>query len=187
MKKIIIFLFILTAISINSYSQNNDEMKKWMDYMTPGKEHQEFAKMNGDWTYTTKMWMDPNGEPQTYTGEAKCEMILGGRYQQVTATGKMMGMDFKGSGINGFDNAKKVYVSSWIDNFGTGLLYMEGSFDEASKKIVYKGKMVDPLTGKDTEYKQTIKIVDDKNFEMDMYNVVDGKEFKNMEMKYTKK
>jgi hypothetical protein len=187
MKKILFFICVLSIISINSFAQNNDEMKKWMDYMTPGKEHQELAKMSGDWTYSTKMWMDPKAEPQTYTGEAKCEMLLGGRYQQMTVSGKMMGMDFNGISVTGFDNAKKVFVSSWIDNFGTGLLYMEGKYDESTKKIIFKGIMVDPMTGKDAEYKQTLKIMDDKTAEMEMFNIVDGKEFKNMEMVYKRK
>jgi hypothetical protein len=187
MKKILLSLVILFIITVNLNAQNNDDMKKWMDYMTPGKEHQDFAKMNGDWAFTSKFWMDPNAQPQTSNGTAKFEMLLDGRYQQLTVAGKMMGMDFKGIGINGYDNAKKVYVSSWIDNFGTGLMYMEGKYDEASKKIVYTGKMVDPMTGKDGEYKQTIKVIDDKNFEMDMYDLTKGTEVKTMEIMYTKK
>lgn len=186
MKKIIYLILVLFALTANSYSQN-DEMKKWMDYMTPGKEHQSLAKMNGEWSFTSKMRMDPGAEPQVSTGTAKFEMLLGGRYQQLTVTGKMMGMDFNGIGINGFDNAKKVYVSSWIDNVGTGLMFMEGKFDEASGKIIFKGVMVDPITGKDTEYKETIKALDDNNMEMEMFTVVDGKDIKNMEIKYSRK
>ena len=187
MKKTIFSLCILFCITINSFSQNNDDMKKWMDYSTPGKAHLEFAKMNGDWVFTSKFWMDPNGQAQTSEGTDKFEMLLDGRYQQLTVMGKMMGMDFKGIGINGYDNAKKVYVSSWIDNFGTGLMYMEGNYDEASKKIIYTGKMVDPMTGKDAEYKQTIKIIDDKNLVMEMFDLSKGTEFKSMEIMYTKK
>jgi hypothetical protein len=188
MKKTILSVCILFLISINTFAQsNNDDMKKWMDYMTPGKEHLDFAKMNGDWNFISKFWMDPNGQPQTSEGTAKFEMLLDGRYQQLTVMGKMMGMDFKGIGINGFDNAKKVYVSSWIDNFGTGLMYMEGKYDDAAKKIIYKGSMVDPMSGKDAEYKQTIIIIDDKTIEMEMFDLSKGTEFKSMEIKYTKK
>ena len=186
MKKLI-FIFLITVIySLNSFAQN-DDMKKWMDYMTPGKEQLDFAKMNGDWTFTSKFWMDPNGQPQVSTGNAKFEMLLGNRYQQFTVNGKMMGMDFQGIGINGFDNGKKVYVSSWIDNFGTGMMYMEGKYDEASKKIIYTGKSYDPMSGKDTEFKQTVKIIDDKTMLMEMFNIVNGTEFKNMEITYVKK
>jgi hypothetical protein len=186
MKKLLLLLIILVFYTLNSSAQN-DEMKKFMDYMTPGKEHADLAKMNGNWTYTAKFWMDPSAPPQTSDGTAAFEMLLGGRYQQMKVAGKMMGMDFNGIGVTGFDNGKKVWVNSWIDNFGTGLTYMEGTYDDASKKIVFTGKMYDPMSGKDMSYKQTIKIVDDNNAEMEMFNIVDGKEFKNMEMKYIRK
>jgi hypothetical protein len=186
MKKIIILLLISVFYTLNSFAQD-DQMKKWMDYMTPGKEHSDLAKMNGDWSFVNKFWMDPSAPPQTTEGTAFCEMLLGGRYQQMKVMGKMMGMDYNGIGVTGFDNAKKVWVSSWIDNFGTGLMYMEGTYDDASKSIVFRGKMVDPISGKDTEEKQTIKILDDKTCVMEMFNVVDGKDIKNMEITYTKK
>ncbi|MFA5405304.1 MAG: DUF1579 domain-containing protein [Ignavibacteria bacterium] len=186
MKKTIFFIVVLALYSLNSFAQN-DEMKKWMDYMTPGKEHKEFAMMDGDWTFTGKMWMDPNAEPQTYSGYAKFETLLGGRYSQMTITSKMMGMDYKGIGVNAYDNGKKVYISTWIDNFGTGVMYMEGNYDETSKTVVYKGKMYDPMADKDVECKETIKNIDDKTFEMAMYYIENGKELKNMEIKYTKK
>lgn len=171
---------------MNSFAQN-DEMKKWIDYMTPGKEHKEFAMMDGDWTFSGKMWMDPNAEPQPYTGNAKFEMLLDGRYSQMTVTSKMMGMDFKGIGINAFDNGKKTYISTWIDNFGTGLMYMEGKYDETTKSIIYFGKMYDPMSEKDIDCKQTLKILNDKTYEMVMYYIENGKEFKSMEIVFTKK
>lgn len=186
MKKTILFILLIAFYAINTIAQN-DEMKKWMDYMTPGKEHKEFASMDGDWTFTGKMWMDPAAEPQTYTGEAKCEMLLGGRYSQMTVKSKMMGMDFTGIGINAYDNGKKVYISTWIDNFGTGMMYMEGKFDEATKTIVYYGKMYDPMADKDVDCKQTVKMSTDKTYEMAMYYIENGKEFKTMEITYTKK
>jgi hypothetical protein len=35
--------------------------------------------------------------------------------------GKMTDMEFKGMGIEGCDNVKN-FVSSWIDNMGTGIM-----------------------------------------------------------------
>jgi len=186
MKKILILLVMLVVYSLNSFAQN-DEMKKWMDYMTPGKEHAQLAKDNGEWTYISKMWMDPNAPPQTFEGTATCEMIFGGRYQQMKTFGNFMGMDFTGMAITGFDNGKKIWFSTWIDNMGTGIMYTEGKYDEASKKLVFTGKMYDPTLGKDTDVKQTLRVIDDKNMEMEMFTIVDGKDVKNMELKYTRK
>jgi len=35
--------------------------------------------------------------------------------------GKMKDMMFKGMGMEGYDNVKKKFVASWIDNMGTGI------------------------------------------------------------------
>jgi hypothetical protein len=47
-------------------------------------------------------------------------MILGGRYQQSMIKGNMMGMPFEGMGLLGYDNAQKLFYSTWVDNMGTG-------------------------------------------------------------------
>jgi len=185
MKKVLLVILLAGLFSINSFAQ--DEMQKWMEYMTPGKEHQEMADMNGEWVYTSKMWMNPSAPPTESTGTALCEMILGGRYSQMTANGSIMGMEFTGISITGYDNAKKIWMSIWVDNFGTGILYMEGKKDESTGKYVYTGKTVDPMTGNDMAVKQTIKMVDKDTYEMEMFIVVDGKDIKNMELVYKRK
>jgi hypothetical protein len=186
MKKLFFVILILGIWSVSLIAQD-DGMKKWMDYMTPGKEHQEMATMDGDWVYTQKMWMDPSAPPTESTGTAKFEMLMGGRYSRMTVKGNVMGMDFTGESIVGFDNAKKVWLSTWIDNFGTGILLMEGKYDEASKKIKYRGIAVDPMTGGEEEMVETIRMIDENTYEMEMFNVKNGEEIKNMELIYTRK
>jgi hypothetical protein len=47
--------------------------------------------------------------------------------------------------------------------------------------------MCDPMTGKDADYKQTVKEIDSKTMKIEMFTVVDGKDIKSMEIVYTKK
>ena len=35
-------------------------------------------------------------------------------------------MTFKGTGIEGYDNGKKKFVGTWMDNMGTGIMMSEG-------------------------------------------------------------
>jgi hypothetical protein len=129
--------------------------------------------------------MEPGAPPTTSTAEAKNEMILGGRYLQATNSGNFAGMPFEGIGITGYDNAKKVFVSTWIDNMGTGIMYLTGTWDAATKTINYNGSMVDPVSGKDIPVKEKVQIIDDKHQVMEMYSLAGGKEFKTMEIKMT--
>ena len=65
-------------------------------YATPGPEHERLVKGNGTWDVTSKMWMDPSGEPMESEGVSTQRSILGGRYVQYDYEGDMMGMPFSG-------------------------------------------------------------------------------------------
>lgn len=175
------------CFSFSSFAQSDDDMKAMMAYATPGSSHKILAKMEGTWAATVTFWMQPGATPMTSTATAVNEMIMGGRYLQSKNTGTMMGQPFEGMGITGYDNAKKVFIATWIDNFGTGILTMEGTWDDASKAIVFIGKEVDPSSGKEFTFRQVIRTPDDNTQIQEMYATMGGKEFKNMEIKYTRK
>jgi hypothetical protein len=164
-----------------------EEQKAWMDYATPGDMHKWLAKMDGTWESDITEFM-PDGKTNMSKGAATFKMILGGRYQEGVHSGTMMDMPFEGRSITGYDNAKKVWVSSWIDNMGTGLMTMEGTYDDKTKTATYKGKMVDPTSStKECDYKEVIKFVDDNNQHIEMFTTKDGKEVKMMEMNAKRK
>ncbi|MES2773241.1 MAG: DUF1579 domain-containing protein [Bacteroidota bacterium] len=164
-------------------------MKGWELAATPGAPHAILAKFDGDWVGETTMWMAPDAPPMKSPGSCNNKMVMGGRYQESTFKGDMMGMPFEGKSTTGYDNVKKVYVSTWIDNMGTGIMTMEGTWDEATKTLAQSGKMICPANGKECNTRQTIKMVDDKTQIMEMWgpDMKTGKEYKNMEIKFTKK
>lgn len=164
-------------------------MKTMMEYATPGKEQAAIAKTDGAWSAETTMWMAPDAPPMTSKGDVQNKMIMGGRYQQMTFKGNMMGQPFEGQSVTGYDNARKVWTSSWIDNMSTGIMNMDGSWDEATKTFTYNTKMLCPANGKWCDIKETIKLIDDKNMLMEMWgpDMKTGKSYKNMEIKMVKK
>lgn len=182
----VIFLISMSGI-LKAQTDQAAEMQAWMDYAKPGKFHEMLAKDDGDWTGEVSMWMDPTAPPTVSTGNCSNKMILGGRYQQSTFTMDMMGMPFEGINILGYDNAKKMFVSSWVDNFGTGILNMQGTLDEATNTINLTGKQTDPVTGKDIDVRETFKVIDANNQVMEMYMTINGVESKSMEVKYKRK
>ena len=125
MKKIcsIVCLLFITTICNTTIAQTQEEMQKWMEYMTPSDVHKMLARQDGEWSETITMWMDPKAPEQKMETSGVSKMILGGRYQESKHTGNMMGQPFEGISVLGWDNAKKIFINSWIDNFGTGMLY----------------------------------------------------------------
>ena len=163
-------------------------MQNWKDYMTPGKEHQMLKSLNGTWVGELTMWMSPGAAPTKSIVTATNKMILGGRYQVSVQKGMFNGMAYEGQSTLGFDNAKKDYVASWVDNMGTGIIKMEGPWNETTKTIDLRGTEIDPGTGKEKSIRESFRIIDNDRQIMAMFETgPDGKENKVMEILYTRK
>jgi|SRR5690606_16951483 len=182
MKKIICIAFGVFAISASA--QTEAEMEKaWAAYMTPGKVHSMLASEVGSWDEEMTMWMGPGAQPQKFKMNCEISMIMGGRYQQGRHTGDMMGMPFEGISVVGYNNASGKMESTWVDNMGTGIMYMNAPYDGSSKTIEFKGDVVDPMTKKNKKFREVYTIVDENTRKMEMYDVgPNGKEYKSMEI-----
>lgn len=179
-------LLLITTLSFSfTYAQDAAE-KAWMDYMTPGSMHKMMAMGNGKWKTDMSFWMGPGAPASTASGSCTNSMILGGRYQESRFDGSFGGMPFEGISVTAYDNAKKIFQNTWIDNMGTGIMVMEGKWDDATRSINFTGKTVNPATGKDMLVRQVMKWIDDNTEVMEMYNMVDGTEYKSLEIKFTR-
>lgn len=154
-----------------------------MKAMTPGEPQKKLARLAGDWTFTNKVWMAPGQPPMESSGTMHGEVLMGGRYVEHTWKGAFMGQQFEGRGTEAYDNLAKMYVNSWVDNMGTGIMHMTGTCDEGVNSCTYTGEVWDPMTGKKTAVRQVITWMDDNNFKNEMYGPgPDGKEGKTMEI-----
>jgi hypothetical protein len=164
-------------------AMGNADMEAMMKAATPGEQQKKLARMVGDWTFTNKLWMAPDQPPVESGGTMHADLLMGGRYVEHTWKGNMMGMAFEGRGTEAYDNVGKMYVSSWVDNMGTGIMHTTGTCDAAVKVCTYSGDMFDPMTGKKTTTKSVITWLDDNSFKNEMYAPgPDGKEAKMMEI-----
>jgi hypothetical protein len=157
-----------------------------MAYGTPGEIHKMMASWDGNWTASIKFWMKPDLPPDSMVSKTVNKMINNGLIQQSTHTGSWAGMPFNGVSQTGYDNHRKIFWSTWYDNFGSGLMYLEGNWDEASKTIAMKGKLTDPETKELIDVRETMKIVDDNTQLMEQYLSPGGKEMKSMEIRFTR-
>ncbi|PKL82666.1 MAG: hypothetical protein CVV24_08865 [Ignavibacteriae bacterium HGW-Ignavibacteriae-3] len=180
----LLVIFLSASVNFAQEGAQDEMMKKWQEYMTPGPEHQHFAKAAGNWKASVVSYMD--GQEVKSEGTATNEMIFGGRYLKSSFKGNMMGMPFEGMSLDAYDNATKEFINIWIDSFGTGILYTKGKFDEKNKEYVYTGMMVDPMLGKEIMIKNIFKYIDDDHQQMIMYMVDGGKETKSMQIEYVR-
>ncbi len=163
-------------------------MAAWGVFMTPADPHKMLAKDDGEWTGEVTSWMDPAAPPSNSKAIATNKMIMGGRYQMSEHKGCFNGMPFEGMSIVGYDNGRKVFMSTWIDNFGSSFMNLEGPWDAAAKTIHLKGKSTDPMSGKQVAVREEFIYVDDNTQKLEMYMPdMKGKEFKTMEIVFKRK
>jgi hypothetical protein len=162
-------------------------MAAWMKFMTPSEGHKMLDGMVGTWNTKVTAWMAPGAPPMESSGVSETTWIMGGRYIQEKATGTFFGQPFNGMGITGYDNAKKQYVGTWVDNMGTGIMSQTGSTTDG-KVWSFKGTNTDPMTGKDSPSEMKITVADKDHYTAEMWAPApDGKMFKMMEINYSRK
>lgn len=185
-----------SAAAPSGQPNSQEMMKQMMEMSKLNENHKVLTDLDGNWNYTIKFWMnpDPNAPPQQSKGTATRKSVMGGRYVMMDVSGKMQmpgedgkmkDMQFKGMGVEGYDNVKKKFVASWIDNMGTGIQFSDGTYDPATKTLTYTSEM-EPLPGMKTPVREVIKVVDNNHMTLEWYENHGGQEKKTMEINYTR-
>jgi len=163
-------------------------MEMMQKYGTPGQGHKKLDFMAGSWTTKNSMWMDPAQPPEVTEGASEHRWILGGRYLEQRFSGNFMNTPFTGLGYTGYDNYKRQYVGTWMDTMGTCMLNMTGNFDKSGKILTMTGKMDDPMLKKEVTLREKMTIINNDEMLFEMFGPgMDGKEYRMMEMRYTRK
>jgi hypothetical protein len=169
-------------------SADDPMMKAMMELGSPGPAHKVLEHKIGKWTAAGKWFMPGSTEPYM-TGEYQSEAkwINDGRFVEETVTGDFAGAPFRGTAIMGYDNLKKKYVQTWMDNMSTGLYFAEGTYDAASKTFTFTGESPDATMTKYVKSRSTDKMIDaDHGVAQSFQPGPDGKEYMAMEITYTR-
>ncbi|HLJ93768.1 MAG TPA: DUF1579 domain-containing protein [Gemmataceae bacterium] len=119
----------------------------------PGPEHERLKKMEGTWDATIRT---PAGESK---GTMTYKMELGGLWLVSDFKGEFGGQKFEGKGFDGYDPAKKKYVSVWVDSMSLSPMLSEGTFDKEGKVLTQLGDGPG-MDGKMTKYKSVTEMKD---------------------------
>ena len=156
---------------------------------SPSEGHKVLALLAGTWNYTAQFWMSPEAAVETMAGTSTNSLIFGGRFLKQEIRGTMNDQPpFEGVGFTGYDNIRKEYQSVWLDNMATGTMLSTGQFDPSSKVLTEQGDFSCPMTGEAHHwFRSDWKIVDDNHLTYESYSrAPDGKEYKAMEILYTR-
>jgi len=165
-------------------AEKQEMMKKAEIARAPGPEHKALEHFVGSWKCEVKCWMEPGGTPQESAGTAKVSWIMNGRFLQEDFKGEMMGKPFNGRTVLGFNNVKKAYQLSWIDDMNTSIFFCEGKSD--GKTLSLEGKSSCPVSGKsDIPMKLVFRTKSPDQHVLEMFDASQNNA-KTMEISYTK-
>jgi hypothetical protein len=163
------------------------EMEAFQKAGTPGAPHKAMAAKVGTYDAKVRSWHEPGKPPMEETGTVTRSMALDGRVMVEDFKGTMMGMPFTGHGMQGYDNVTGKYWSTWNDSMSTGLMVSEGTCD-AKDACTFTGSWNDPIKKTAVKSRMTSRWTSPTTEVFEMYGPGrDGKEFKMMEITYTKK
>jgi hypothetical protein len=164
-------------------------MAEWLKLAAPGEGHKALEPLVGTWETVTKMWMGgPDAPPTESRGTAVTSWILGGRFLREVVKGQMMGQPFEGESLLGYNNMRKVYEGSWIDNMATHIAPSKGSMDPSGKVLTLYGEMDEPTMGVYGRMVRMTTVIEsaDKHV-FTMYDLHAGEAYKAFETTYTRK
>jgi hypothetical protein len=167
-------------VAVAQQGSRPEEAPSWLALTRPGEPHRRLDPLVGTWDLSVGPENAAGGEDST--GTATFRWILGDRFLVEEVSTNLGGAPFEWMGIHGYDNAKKRYVSSWVDNLGTGIDSMTGSFEDATKTLGYEGEL-DEGDGTTVKVRWRVRLESADRFSVTMTSVAaDGTETTQLEL-----
>jgi len=161
-------------------------MEAYQKAGTPGEPHKTMAATAGTYSIKSKSWSEPGEQAVEEGGTATRTMTLDGRVLVEEVNSTMMGTPWVGRGMMGYDNVSGKYWSTWNDSMSTGIMVSEGTCD-AKNSCTFTGVWNDPIKKGPVKARMTTRWTSPTTEVFEMFGPAkDGKEFKMMELTYTK-
>ncbi len=172
----------------NAEADNEALVETWVRHAMPGEHHRLLGKMAGEWTTAVKYRMNPEVEVAESTGTCERKWILGKRFLLEEFDGGMLGLPFRALAIYGYDAFDKKYTSVWVDTTSTAMTTSQGTCRKQCELIAFTGQHADPWTGTKRPSRGVTRFISDQRHVLELYEPgPDGKEFKVLEIVYTRK
>lgn len=140
----------------------------WAQEMAPGPQHKKLAELEGTWNLSIK---SDGGDSK---GKSTYKLECGGFWLTSDFQADMGGMKFQGKGMDGYDSAKKKYVSVWVDSLSTAPMFFEGDFDAKGEKLNMTCKSTVPGSTTPAVWRSVTTIIDKDKHTFEMYLKPEG-------------
>lgn len=172
-----------------SVASKEETMKQLLDYSRPGSNHALLGSLVGTWNFQDAARPFVKGTVRRtplYGGRFYNVAITGGKLQVPVADGKMEEQNYQGVQVEGYDNGRRQFVTTAINNhIGSGMETQTGTYDAARKAFTYEWES-ELIPGQKQKNKRVLRVIDATHYAEDYYEIRNGAEVKVRELVYTK-
>jgi len=196
MKTKAIFIWIFVAVMAVAWgaaslglAQEEDDFE-WLDEIAkPGPEHKRLDALVGSWNAKIKLYAGENDtDPAVLNGITERKWVVGGRYLEEISENPTDTGVFIGRAYWGFNRATALYEFVWMSTEDVGISLEYGRFDPTTNVLRTSGGTVDPATGFYIQSRSELKINSPDSQTLVVYETEeDGREYKSVEITWTKK
>ncbi|WP_461074108.1 DUF1579 family protein [Spirosoma horti] len=170
-------------------SKEQETMAQLLDYSRPGPSHAILANMVGTWAFQDKNLPFVKGtlvRTAIFDGRFFQVEITGGQLPVPIADGKTKLANYQGLEIEGYDNVKKRYVTTAINNhIGSDAAQQIGQYDAQTKVFTYEWER-EVLPGVKQNNRKVVHLIDPNQYREEYYEGQNGSSKKTRELIYTK-
>ena len=164
-----------------------DQANTFARYAMPGPQHKVLDRMAGDWDTLTRYWAAPGAEPVEAKGTSHRKWILDGRFLLEELDGGNLVLPFRGLALYGYDAFEQKHTSAWVDTMNTSILTNLGTYDQAKDVVNFTGRYKDPWSGTQKKERGVTRFLSKDKHVLEIHMTEpDGKEFKMLEITYTR-
>ncbi len=148
--------------------------------------HQRLARMEGEWSGTTRVWFEPDKPPARESPQhGSLRSVLGGRFLLHEYSTSFDGKEQQGIALIGLHLDEGTFECAWIDSFHTGTAIMFSVAEAGDDPFAVLGSYGDGQGGPRWGWRTGIAQADDDTLVVSMFNVTpDGDESKAVETCY---
>ncbi|AMJ66617.1 hypothetical protein AXW84_15165 [Hymenobacter sp. PAMC 26628] len=167
----------------------NEEMRQLLDFSRPGSNHALLGTLAGTWTFQDAARPFVKGtlrRTSLYEGRFYNVEITGGKLPIPVADGKMKEANYQGLQLEGYDNVRKQFVTTSINNhIGSDMEVQTGTYDAAKRAFTYESE-TELIPGAKTKNRRVLRFIDATHYAEDYYENQNGTDAKVRELVYTK-
>ena len=149
---------------------------------TTNTPHHFLAQLAGNWTGTSRLWLEPGKLSDESPIVGTVQILLEGRFALFLYQGSVDGEPQHGMFTFGYNTTLERYEASWVDSFhnNTAIMFCIGAETEGGFSVL--GSYPDPTGGPDWDWRTEVVLADREHLTLTAYTISpEGEESKAVE------